>query len=179
MRQSAGYVPGASGSSSWSSVVAPGAPAVPLSPSAEKETKKTPKMASTAESANPQDPPTVDGVSSQQMGPRNPHTWASLTSTRPRLFSSFMICKMAILTSTCTRFCTSDTWRILGGNRVSQLRKVLTQELPPTMALASTLTSCEPPWYSSAALHACLQGASPTRPGACAGSSLHPPETGI
>lgn len=40
-------------------------------------------------------------------------TWASLTRTRPRLFSSFMICRMAILTSTCTRFCTSDTWRIL------------------------------------------------------------------
>lgn len=49
-------------------------------------------------------------------------TWASLTRTRPRLFSSFMICRMAILTSTCTRFCTSDTWRILM-DKTSQARK--------------------------------------------------------
>lgn len=50
---------------------------------------------------------------------------------------------------------------------------------PSTMALASTLTSCEPPWCSSAASHACPRGASPVRPGACAGSSLHLPGTGI
>lgn len=42
-------------------------------------------------------------------------TWASLTSTLPRLLSSFMICRMAIFTSTCTRFCTSVTRRMLPG----------------------------------------------------------------
>lgn len=42
-------------------------------------------------------------------------TWASLTSTLPRLLSSFMICRMAIFTSTCTRFCTFVTRRMLPG----------------------------------------------------------------
>lgn len=116
-----------------------------------------------------------EGVSPQD--PPHRCTWASLTSTRPRLLSSFMICRMAILTSTCTRFCTSDTWRILGEGRARSGQAGTHLGTPPWPW--HPLTSSEPPWCSSAVLHACRRGASPARPGAYAGSSLHPPETGI
>ena len=63
-------------------------------------------------------------------------------------------------------------WRVRSG----PVRQVLTPGPPPSHW--PPLTSCEPPWCSSAVLHACPRGASPMRPGACAGFSLHPPGTG-
>lgn len=180
MRQSAGYVPGASGSWSWSSAGAPGAPAALQSPSVDG------KATGLRREEGTRTPPHKDGISRQQREPRNPpshreRTWASLTNTRPRLFSSFMICRMAILTSTCTRFCTSDTWRILEESQGGSVQVLSGRWSPrePPRPWHPQLTSCEPPWCSSAMLHACPPDASPARPGACAGSSLHPPETGI